>query len=208
MLRLAAALRAARRPVATLRLHTITFSHYVEKVRWCLDRLGVRVRGSRRTPGYSASCSRAARCPALEVALRRDAHRRLAAHPALPVGRVLAAACRPSARGSSNPRRPRSNSRQVRPPTRQRRARLGVFADLQGPRRSRCATWGIEETSIPGWQRLLLYTGTPLLRFAVRAHARRHAGACRTRARADARGVRRGGQPARRRAPLPDRGRR
>jgi glutathione S-transferase len=24
-----------------LRLHTITFSHYVEKVRWCLDRMGV-----------------------------------------------------------------------------------------------------------------------------------------------------------------------
>jgi glutathione S-transferase len=34
-------LRALRQPDAPLRLHTITFSHYAEKVRWCLDRLGV-----------------------------------------------------------------------------------------------------------------------------------------------------------------------
>jgi glutathione S-transferase len=34
-------LRALRQPQPRLRLHTITFSHYVEKTRWCLDRLGV-----------------------------------------------------------------------------------------------------------------------------------------------------------------------
>lgn len=39
--RLFVALRGLRRPPPRLRLHTITFSHYVEKTRWCLDRLGV-----------------------------------------------------------------------------------------------------------------------------------------------------------------------
>src|SRR5512134_512917 len=39
--RLAVTLTAVRRPDQPLRLHTITFSHYVEKVRWCLDRMGV-----------------------------------------------------------------------------------------------------------------------------------------------------------------------
>jgi glutathione S-transferase len=34
-------LRALRQRELRLRLHTITFSHYVEKARWCLDRLGV-----------------------------------------------------------------------------------------------------------------------------------------------------------------------
>src|SRR5512145_3165771 len=39
--RLFVSLRAVRRPPAPLRLHTITYSHYSEKVRWCLDRLGI-----------------------------------------------------------------------------------------------------------------------------------------------------------------------
>ena len=39
--RLLVSLRALRRPDRPLRLHTITFSHYAEKSRWCLDRLGV-----------------------------------------------------------------------------------------------------------------------------------------------------------------------
>ena len=39
--RLVATLRSVRRTESLLRLHTITFSHYVEKVRWSLDRLGV-----------------------------------------------------------------------------------------------------------------------------------------------------------------------
>lgn len=34
-------LHAVRQPQPRLRLHSITFSHYVEKARWCLDRLGV-----------------------------------------------------------------------------------------------------------------------------------------------------------------------
>jgi glutathione S-transferase len=39
--RLSVSLRALRQPERPLRLHTITFSHYAEKARWCLDRLGV-----------------------------------------------------------------------------------------------------------------------------------------------------------------------
>lgn len=39
--RLLVSLRALRQPERPLRLHTITFSHYAEKARWCLDRLGV-----------------------------------------------------------------------------------------------------------------------------------------------------------------------
>jgi len=39
--RLFMSLRALRQPERPLRLHTITFSHYAEKARWCLDRLGV-----------------------------------------------------------------------------------------------------------------------------------------------------------------------
>jgi glutathione S-transferase len=39
--RLFVSLRALRQPERPLRLHTITFSHYAEKTRWCLDRLGV-----------------------------------------------------------------------------------------------------------------------------------------------------------------------
>src|SRR5215213_6689836 len=41
LVRLAVMLSGVRVSNPPLRLHTITFSHYVEKVRWCLDRLGV-----------------------------------------------------------------------------------------------------------------------------------------------------------------------
>jgi len=41
VVRLGAMRAAARQPDAPLRLHSISFSHYTEKVRWCLDRLGV-----------------------------------------------------------------------------------------------------------------------------------------------------------------------
>ncbi len=40
-LRLKAMRAAAAAPVGVLRLHTISYSHYTEKVRWCMDRLGV-----------------------------------------------------------------------------------------------------------------------------------------------------------------------
>ncbi len=40
-LRLGLTRAAANRADAPLRLHSISFSHYTEKVRWCLDRLGV-----------------------------------------------------------------------------------------------------------------------------------------------------------------------
>jgi hypothetical protein len=40
-LRLKAMRAAAAGPGGVLRLHTISFSHYTEKVRWCMDRLGV-----------------------------------------------------------------------------------------------------------------------------------------------------------------------
>ncbi|MDH5176569.1 MAG: glutathione S-transferase C-terminal domain-containing protein [Gammaproteobacteria bacterium] len=41
VVRVVVTLRGLRQPQPRLRLHTITFSHYVEKARWCLDRLGV-----------------------------------------------------------------------------------------------------------------------------------------------------------------------
>ena len=118
---------------APLRLHTITFSHYVEKVRWCMDRLGIPYEEVPNAGILGVLLTRPHRAVARGPA-RADAHRRLAAYPSLPVGRVLRVACRSNARAFSSRRRGARTRAEIRPSARQRRAGLGLFADLPSTR--------------------------------------------------------------------------
>ena len=166
MLRLAAALRAARRPVAPLRLHTITFSHYVEKVRWCLDRLGVPYEEVANA-GILGVLLTGRSVPWLEAG---SGATRIGDSPHILrylwgefAGRL------PSERTWFLEPTPAALELEARFDQRLGNdVRVWVYSQVFKDRSLTLRSWGIEETSIPRWQRLLLYTGTPLLRFAVR----------------------------------------
>jgi glutathione S-transferase len=162
--RLAATLRAVRRAEPLLRLHTITFSHYVEKVRWSLDRLGVAyeevpnvgIAGvlltGRTVPWLEVSpgevrigeSSRILRYLWGEFAARVPAERAWFLEPT-PAALELEAQL-----------------------DRRLGVRVWVYSHVLRDRALTLRTWGFEERSIPRWQRALLFVATPLLAFAVR----------------------------------------
>ena len=111
---------------------------------------------------------------------RTHAHRRLATDPALPLGRVrrpLARRAHVVPRADAGRAGPRGA---IRPPARQRRARLGLSAHAGATARSRCARGGIEERAIPAWQRALLASWRARAALRGATHARRHTGAGRS----------------------------
>jgi glutathione S-transferase len=166
VLRLGSSLLALRRPEPPLRLHTITFSHYVEKARWCLDRLGV-------------PYEEVANAGILGVLLTGRSVPWLEAGPgATRIGdssRILRylwgefAGRLPSERTWFLEPTPAALELEARFDHRLGNdVRVWVYSQVFKDRSLTLRSWGIEETSIPRWQRLLLYTCTPLLRFAVR----------------------------------------
>jgi glutathione S-transferase len=164
--RLLVSLRALRRTDAPLRLHTITFSHYVEKVRWCLDRLGVPYQEvpnvgvlgvllSGRTvpwlevpPGLTriGESSRILRFLWGEYAGRLPGDRTWFLEPT-PAALELEA------------KFDRRLGNDVR---------VWMYENLLRDRDLSFRAWGIEEPAIPRWQRALLLALRPLLAFAVR----------------------------------------
>jgi glutathione S-transferase len=165
-LRLAATRRATAGPGPRLRLHTITFSHYSEKVRWCLDRLGVPY-DEVPNVGILGVLLTGRTVPWLEVppGLTRigDSPRILRYLWGEYAGRLpseqtwflepTAAALELEARFD----RRLGND-----------ARVWAYGNVLKRRDLTLLTWGIEEKSIPAWQRGLLALAMPVLRFAVR----------------------------------------
>jgi glutathione S-transferase len=165
-IRLFVSLRALRRAEAPLRLHTITYSHYSEKVRWALDRLalpyqevpnagilGVLLTG--RTvpwleipPGLTCigDSPRILRYLWGEYAGRLPAERTWFLEPT-PAALELEA------------RFDRRLGNDVR---------VWLYGQLLHDRTLTLRSWGWEERAIPAWQRGLLFAMTPLLAFAVR----------------------------------------
>jgi len=165
-IRLAAMRAAAAGPEPRLRLHSISFSHYTEKVRWCLDRLGVPY-DEVPNIGILGVLLTGRTVPMLEVP---PGLTRLGDSP-----RILRYLW-----GEYAGRLPfeRTAFLEPTPATLEleeffdRRlgndVRVWVYARVFERRDLMLRTWGVEETSIPGWQRALLQLIAPLLRFAVR----------------------------------------
>jgi len=164
--RLFVSLRALRRPDQPLRLHTITFSHYAEKVRWCLDRLGVPY-DEVQNVGILGVLLTGRTVPWLEVppGLTRigDSPRILRYlwgeyAGRLPGDRTWFLEPTPAALDleASLDRRLGND------------VRVWLYSNLLSDRALSLRSWGIEEKSIPGWQRAVLFALTPVLAFAVR----------------------------------------
>jgi len=150
---------------ARLRLHTISYSHYVEKVRWCLDRAGI---GYDEVPsiGILGVLLLGRTVPVLEWPAARtsvgnspEILRLLwGLHGSDPDGR--AAFLEPTEETLALERHlDRALGEQVRRWTYQR---LFGNTDLT------LQVWGAREPAIPGWQRGLLRPLRPLLELAVR----------------------------------------
>jgi len=164
--RLGATRAAAARPEAALRLHTITFSHYVEKVRWCLDRLGIAYEEVPNA-GILGVLLTGRTVPSLEIppGLTRigDSPRILRYlwgeyAGRLPAGRTDFLAPTPVALELERYFDQRLGND----------VRVWVYSRIFARRDLTLRSWGIEEPRVPRWQRALLRAGTPLLRFAVR----------------------------------------
>jgi glutathione S-transferase len=164
-IRLVLSLRAARRPPSRLRLHTITYSHYSEKVRWSLDRLGVEydevsnvgilgvLLTGRTVPWLEVSpgLSQIADSPRIlrylwgEYAGKLPGERTWFLEPT-PAALELEA---------QFDRRLGND------------VRVWVYPRIWRDRALTLRCWGIEERAIPAWQRAILAAASPLLRFAA-----------------------------------------
>jgi glutathione S-transferase len=165
-LRLAVSLRALRRPQARLRLHTITFSHYAEKARWCLDRLGVPY-DEVPNIGVLGVLLTGRTVPWLEVPpglTRISESSRILRYlwgeyaGLLPGDRTWFLEPTPAALELET-RLDRRLGNDVR---------IWLYENLLQQRELSFRAWGSEEPSIPRWQRVLLLTARPVLAFAVR----------------------------------------
>ena len=165
-LRLTVTRGAATRPDAPLRLHTISFSHYTEKVRWCLDRLAVPYEEVPNV-GILGVLVTGRTVPALEVppGLTRigDSPRILRYLWGEYAGRL------PFERTAFLEPTPATlELEQFLDRRLGNDVRVWVYSRVFERRDLTLRSWGLEETRIPAWQRGLLRGLTPLLRFAVR----------------------------------------
>jgi glutathione S-transferase len=157
---------AAAAPEPRLRLHTITFSHYSEKVRWCLDRLGVPydevpnagilgvLLTGRTVPGLEVppGLTRIGDSPRILRYLWGEYAGRLPSDQAWflePTAAALELESRFDRRLGND-------------------VRVWAYANIFQRRDLTLRSWGIDEPSIPAWQRGLLFAVTPVLSFAVR----------------------------------------
>ena len=164
--RLFVSLRALRRPTAPPRLHTITFSHYCEKVRWCLDRLGIDYEEVPNA-GILGVLLTGRTVPWLELPPGRT---RISDSPQILrylwgeyAGRL------PGERTWFLEPTPAALELEARFDRRLGNdVRVWTYAHVLRDRALTLRAWGQEERALPAWQRALLAASLPLLRFAVR----------------------------------------
>jgi len=164
--RLFVSLRALRQPERPLRLHTITFSHYAEKARWCLDRLGVRYEEVPNV-GVLGVLLTGRTVPWLEVppGLTRigDSPRILRYLWGEYAGRL------PGDRTWFLEPTPAALELEARFDRRLGNdVRVWLYHHLLRDTDLSFRSWGIDEPAIPRWQRALLLALRPVLAFAVR----------------------------------------
>jgi len=164
--RLFVSLRALRQPERPLRLHTITFSHYAEKARWCLDRLGVRYEEVPNV-GVLGVLLTGRTVPWLEVppGLTRigDSPRILRYLWGQYAGRL------PGDRTWFLEPTPAALELEARFDRRLGNdVRVWLYHHLLRDTDLSFRSWGIDEPAIPRWQRALLLALRPVLAFAVR----------------------------------------
>ncbi len=164
--RLFVSLRALRRPERPLRLHTITFSHYAEKARWCLDRLGVPYEEVPNV-GVLGVLLTGRTVPWLEVppGLTRisDSPRILRYLYGEYAGRL------PGDRTWFLEPTPAALELEARLDRRLGNdVRVWLYHHLLRETDLSLRSWGIEEPAIPRWQRAMLLVVRPVLAFAVR----------------------------------------
>jgi glutathione S-transferase len=165
-LRLVVTRRAAANGEPRPRLHTITFSHYSEKARWCLDRLGVPY-DEVPNAGILGVLLTGRTVPWLEVP---PGLTRIGDSPC--ILRYLW--------GEYAGRLPSQRTWFLEPTATaldlegrfDRRlgndVRVWVYGNVLKRRDLTLRSWGLEERTIPAWQRGLLTVVLPVLRFAVR----------------------------------------
>ncbi len=159
-------LRATMNPAsARPRLHTISYSHYVEKVRWCLDHAGI---DYEEVPniGILGVLLLGRTVPVLELPASRTCVGNSAEILRLLWGlhghelSRRAAFLQPTDEALALEQHlDRALGEQVR-----RWAYQRLFADSS----LTLQLWGVKEPTIPGWQRVLLPLLQPVLRMAVR----------------------------------------
>ena len=164
--RLFVSLRALRQPERPLRLHTITFSHYAEKARWCLDRLGVPYEEVPNV-GVLGVLLTGRTVPWLEVppGLTRigDSPRILRYLWGQYAGRL------PGDRTWFLEPTPAALELEAKLDRRLGNdVRVWLYNHLLRDTHLSFRSWGIEEPAIPRWQRALLLASRPVLVFAVR----------------------------------------
>jgi len=164
--RLFVSLRALRQPERPLRLHTITFSHYAEKARWCLDRLGVPYEEVPNV-GVLGVLLTGRTVPWLEVppGLTRigDSPRILRYLWGEYAGRL------PGARTWFLEPTPAALELEAKLDRRLGNdVRVWLYDHLLRDTGLSFRSWGIDEPAIPRWQRALLMAFRPVLAFAVR----------------------------------------
>jgi glutathione S-transferase len=165
VLRLKATRAAAAAPEPRLRLHTITYSNYSEKVRWCLDRLGVPY-DEVANVGILGVLMTGRTVPSLEVppGLTRigDSPRILRYLWGEYAGRLPSEQTwflEPTAVALElEARFDRRLGNDVR---------VWVYSNVLRRRDLTLRSWGIDEPSIPAWQRWILLGATPVFAFAV-----------------------------------------
>jgi glutathione S-transferase len=164
--RLLVTLAAARRPQAPLRLHGISFSHYTEKVRWCLDRLAIPYQEVPNI-GILGVLVTGRTVPALEVPpglTRIGDSPRIVRYlwgefaGRLPFERTAFLEPTPATLELEQSLDRRLGND----------VRVWVYARIFQRRDLTLRSWGLEDMRIPSWQRVLLRIIAPLLRFAVR----------------------------------------
>jgi glutathione S-transferase len=164
--RLFVSLRALRQPERPLRLHTITFSHYAEKARWCLDRLGVPYEEVPNV-GVLGVLLTGRTVPWLEVppGLTRisDSSRILRYLWGECAGRL------PGDRTWFLEPTPAALALEAKLDRRLGNdVRVWLYHHLLRDTALSFRSWGIDEPAIPRWQRALLLAARPVLAFAVR----------------------------------------
>ena len=164
--RLFVSLRALRQPERPLRLHTITFSHYAEKARWCLDRLGVPYEEVPNV-GVLGVLLTGRTVPWLEVppGLTRisDSSRILRYLWGEYAGRL------PGDRTWFLEPTPAALELEAKLDRRLGNdVRVWLYHHLLPQTDLSFRSWGIDEPAIPRWQRALLWVQRPVLAFAVR----------------------------------------